>query len=169
MTIAIFALTRTQQELTKSSLYNMSDYVITGRPVWVRKRCPDSVTGVACYGWSQVWGAWGPGFKSWGSPIFEGASFKWDRLETWSWVRDRIYNWLTGSIWLTGSNFIPTISAYYNDIVVGAVCCRIDTTEDGRRRLYIMTLGCLAPYRRLGIGRYLYTPGLRGATYSLFQ
>lgn len=30
--------------------------------------------------------------------------------------------------------------AYYNDIVVGAVCCRIDTSE-GQRRLYIMTLG----------------------------
>ncbi|KXJ25217.1 N-alpha-acetyltransferase 50 [Exaiptasia diaphana] len=41
--------------------------------------------------------------------------------------------------------------AYYNDIVVGGVCCRVDKTEDGRR-LYIMTLGCLAPYRRLGIG-----------------
>lgn len=42
--------------------------------------------------------------------------------------------------------------AYYNDIVVGAVCCRIDTTPEGTRRMYIMTLGCLAPYRRLGIG-----------------
>lgn len=45
--------------------------------------------------------------------------------------------------------------AYYNDIVVGAVCCRVDMSEDGnvsKRRLYIMTLGCLAPYRRLGIG-----------------
>ncbi|XP_033126024.1 probable N-acetyltransferase san [Anneissia japonica] len=42
--------------------------------------------------------------------------------------------------------------AYYNDIVVGAVCCRIDISEEGSRRLYIMTLGCLAPYRRLGIG-----------------
>jgi len=41
--------------------------------------------------------------------------------------------------------------AYYNDIVVGAVCCRVDKSENSRR-LYIMTLGCLAPYRRLGIG-----------------
>ncbi|KAK9511829.1 hypothetical protein O3M35_000415 [Rhynocoris fuscipes] len=41
--------------------------------------------------------------------------------------------------------------AYYNDIVVGAVCCRVDTSENSRR-LYIMTLGCLSPYRRLGVG-----------------
>jgi len=44
--------------------------------------------------------------------------------------------------------------AYYNDVVVGGVCCRIDLSE-GQRRLYIMTLGCLAPYRRLGIGRMM--------------
>uniref|UniRef100_UPI00358FF320 N-alpha-acetyltransferase 50 n=1 Tax=Myxine glutinosa TaxID=7769 RepID=UPI00358FF320 len=41
--------------------------------------------------------------------------------------------------------------AYFNDIVVGAVCCRVDMA-DGQKRLYIMTLGCLARYRRLGIG-----------------
>ena len=39
-------------------------------------------------------------------------------------------------------------------MVVGAVCCRIDTdSATGSRKLYIMTLGCLAPYRRLGVGK----------------
>ena len=43
--------------------------------------------------------------------------------------------------------------AFYNDVVVGAVCCRVDSfPETGQRKLYIMTLGCLAPYRRLGVG-----------------
>lgn len=41
--------------------------------------------------------------------------------------------------------------AYYNDVVVGGVCCRLDATG-GTRKLYIMTLGCLGPYRRKGIG-----------------
>lgn len=41
--------------------------------------------------------------------------------------------------------------AFYNDVVVGAVCCRIEQAEN-EKRLYIMTLGCLFTYRRLGIG-----------------
>uniref|UniRef100_A0A8C2VXL3 N-alpha-acetyltransferase 50 n=1 Tax=Chinchilla lanigera TaxID=34839 RepID=A0A8C2VXL3_CHILA len=40
--------------------------------------------------------------------------------------------------------------AYFNGIAVGAVCCRVDHSQN-RKRLNIMTLGCLAPYRRLGV------------------
>lgn len=51
--------------------------------------------------------------------------------------------------------YISMHVAYFNDIVVGGVCCRIET-EGEQRRLYIMTLGVLAPYRRLGIGKNNY-------------
>ncbi len=71
-------LTLMQQRLTKAHSYNMTkivlsptmSIVITGRPIWVRKHWLGSVTGVACYGWSRVWGAGGPGFKSWGESPF---------------------------------------------------------------------------------------------------
>lgn len=43
--------------------------------------------------------------------------------------------------------------AFFEDVIVGSVCCRVDTDEaTGEKKLYIMTLGCLAPYRRLGVG-----------------
>ncbi|KAE9546574.1 hypothetical protein FO519_010214, partial [Halicephalobus sp. NKZ332] len=44
--------------------------------------------------------------------------------------------------------------AYFNDAVVGAVCTRLENKE-GRKRLYIMMIGTLAPYRRFGVGTML--------------
>uniref|UniRef100_A0A915EPF5 N-terminal methionine N(alpha)-acetyltransferase NatE n=1 Tax=Ditylenchus dipsaci TaxID=166011 RepID=A0A915EPF5_9BILA len=44
--------------------------------------------------------------------------------------------------------------AYLNDLVVGGVCCKVDGAN-GRKCIYIMTLGTLAPYRRYGIGTFL--------------
>ncbi|CAK9176318.1 unnamed protein product [Ilex paraguariensis] len=44
--------------------------------------------------------------------------------------------------------------AYYSDICVGSIACRLEK-EDGAVRVYIMTLGVLAPYRGLGIGTKL--------------
>ena len=46
---------------------------------------------------------------------------------------------------------VPYIPAYFNDVVVGGVCCRFEQ-EGEKRRVYIMTLGCLAAYRRYGVG-----------------
>ena len=47
--------------------------------------------------------------------------------------------------------------AYYNDIFVGAISGRYEKgeKEGSKHRLYIMTLGVLAPYRRLGIASQL--------------
>lgn len=53
---------------------------------------------------------------------------------------------------VTDEPLFPSLAAYFNDIAVGAVCCRVDHSQN-QKRLYIMTLGCLAPYRRLGIGK----------------
>ncbi|KAI7859328.1 acyl-CoA N-acyltransferase [Circinella umbellata] len=40
---------------------------------------------------------------------------------------------------------------YYNDVCVGAVCCRKETHGD-ETQLYMMTLGVLEAYRKLGLG-----------------
>lgn len=41
--------------------------------------------------------------------------------------------------------------ASFTDIAVAVVCCRVDHSQT-LKRLYIVTLGCLAPYRWLGTG-----------------
>ncbi|CAN0430906.1 unnamed protein product, partial [Hapterophycus canaliculatus] len=46
---------------------------------------------------------------------------------------------------------------YVDDVVVGAVCCRVEPPESpgGHEALYIMTLGVLAAWRRRSIGTKL--------------
>ncbi|KAG2211688.1 acyl-CoA N-acyltransferase [Mucor mucedo] len=47
--------------------------------------------------------------------------------------------------------------AYYNDVCVGTVCCRKEADESNpeKFKIYMMTLGVLEPYRRLGLGSRL--------------
>ncbi|GFH28144.1 N-acetyltransferase domain-containing protein, partial [Haematococcus lacustris] len=45
-----------------------------------------------------------------------------------------------------------TQMAYHNDVLVGAVAARCEKQAGGGARLYIATLGVLAPYRGYGIG-----------------
>ena len=37
-------------------------------------------------------------------------------------------------------------------MVIGAIACRLERQPDGSGKLYIMTIGVLAPYRGYGVG-----------------
>ena len=41
-----------------------------------------------------------------------------------------------------------------DDVIVGAISCRVETHKN-ETKLYILTLGVLEPYRKLGIGKRL--------------
>ena len=52
--------------------------------------------------------------------------------------------------------------AYYNDVLVGAVCSRLEKAETGTK-IYIITLGVRAAYRRLGVASALLAHVLKTA------
>lgn len=62
-----------------------------------------------------------------------------------------------------GKFILLTFLAYFNDVIVGAVSCRIES-HNNENKLYVLTLGVLEPYRHLGIGKKLLDKALEIAS-----
>ncbi len=69
-------LNYTIQYSRKVENWSKSDYVINAGPIYVRKRWPGSVTGVAWHGCSRDRSARGPRFDSGGNRPFMGCQLK---------------------------------------------------------------------------------------------
>jgi len=66
---------------------------------------------------------------------------------------NKFYTDISSAANVKGQDF--TFLGYFSDILVGAICSRVEPQELPQFKVYIMTIGVLAPYRRLGIGRQL--------------
>ena len=53
--------------------------------------------------------------------------------------------------------------AYHNAVMVGGICCRWEQGEESDK-VYIMTIACLAPYQRCGVGGKLLNEVLENIT-----
>jgi ribosomal protein S18 acetylase RimI-like enzyme len=69
-------------------------------------------------------------------------------------IRGRFCAWRTRArafiICTPASSCRAVFTVFLRDVLVGAICCRLEPTDEGFK-LYVLTLGVLEAYRRLGL------------------
>lgn len=85
-------------------------------------------------------------------PVHYGENFYTELLEVGEFAKLGTQYLMTNTICIY--NLINPILVYYNDVCVGTVCCRkeVDDSNPEQFKIYMMTLGVLEPYRKLGLG-----------------